>query len=559
MFSRSKSIFVTLVICILLSAALSACSSDNSADSNASSSVPPASSAASAVPTAGNAVSELKIAVPGDAGPLNIYTSAASLDYLVELVFDKLYAPSPYVDQPQPWLAESAEQLDEFNWLVKIRSGIKWHDGEAFSAEDVKFTFEYYRDGPANRYTHHVNDTPNIKTITLEDASTVKFTCATACPTLVNVTLADLPILPEHIWKNVENPRKFTELAIGTGPYKLTEYKPEQYYKFEANKDYFMGAPTVATLNVPIIKDPTAIFNALRAGEVDVVTRSVPAELQDTFAGLPGMKIGETSPLTIVDMRVNYDKEPFSTPAFRRALALAVDRQAIVDTVLLGKARAGVKGYPHPDSPWTNPELSTPFDVAEANRILEQSKYVDGNGDGIRETTDGKALSFSLKVASTEPTHIRAAELLKKQFAAAGIEIKVEVLDAGTIGTLMQTREFDMFIAEIVPHGVADPDQFVQSHKSSYLWTKGVAYPEMDSIIAEWEAESDLAKRKQIAFKMQTLFNNQPTSIALYYPEGRYAYKADKYDNWVKLPGYGIVNKFSFLSAEARKTALGES
>ncbi|WP_312108992.1 ABC transporter substrate-binding protein [Brevibacillus reuszeri] len=501
--------------------------------------------------TTAKTVSELKIGLPTDAGPLNIYTG--NIDYLTELVFDKLFSPSPYVDKPQPWLAESAQQLDDLTWVVKIRSGIKWHDGTPFTAEDVKFTYEYYRDGPANRHTHHVSEVPHIEKIELDDPSTVRFTCAYACPTLDKITFADLPILPKHIWEKVQNPRKYTELPIGTGPYKLVEYKADQYYKFEANKDYFMGSPLVDTLVMPVIKDPTAIFNALRSGEIDISARPIPAELQASFSNLPNMRVVETAPLSLIELKLNYDKAPFNQEAFRNAMSLAVDRQAISDTVLLGQGRPGLKGYPHPDSPWTNPNLSTPYDVEKAKTVLDGLQFVDKNQDGVRETADGKELSFSLKVPSTEPQWIRAAEMLKEQYAKVGIKVKVEVLDSGTMATVSQTRDFDLVISNIGAHGVADPDQFVMSHRSSYLWNKDIPYPAMDELTKKWMAETSVDKRKEIAFQMQELFNKQPTSIVLYYPEEKFAFRSEKFDQWVESPGFGIINKYSLLPDEVKK------
>ncbi|MFJ7744856.1 ABC transporter substrate-binding protein [Peribacillus sp. NPDC097295] len=494
---------------------------------------------------------ELNIGLPTDAGPLNIYTG--NIDYLTELVYDKLFSPSPYVDEPQPWLAESAKQIDEVTWVVKIKSGIKWHDGVDFTAEDVKFTYEYFRDGPANRHTHHVSEVPHIKEIELDDKDTVRFTCAYACPSLETITFADLPILPKHIWENVKNPRKYTDLAIGTGPYKLVDYVADQSYTFEANEDYFMGSPLVEKLNMPIIKDSTAMFNALRSGEIDISARALPTELNDTFVKMDNMKVAETSPLSIVELKLNYDHAPFDKGEFRRAISLSVDRQNIVDTVLLGEGRAGTKGYPHPDSPWTNPSLNTPYDKKEAVKILDELKYVDTDGDGMRETPDGKKLELSLKVSSSEPIYIRTSEMLKAQLADVGINVKVEALEAGTISALFETRDFDMSVGNIGAHGVADPDQFIMSHRSNYLWSKDKEYPKMDALITDWMAERDLNKRKEISFDMQELFNSQPTSVALYYPEENFAFNATAYDQWVESPGYGIINKFSFLSQEVRE------
>src|SRR5262245_899341 len=114
----------------------------------------PAKPAEAAKPTAAPAapavadkrVQKLTIAVPLDTGPLNIYSSDSAYDYLVELVYDKLLSPSPYVDKPRPGLAESASQLDQSTWVVKLRSGVTWQDGKPFTADDVKLPYDSYRD-----------------------------------------------------------------------------------------------------------------------------------------------------------------------------------------------------------------------------------------------------------------------------------------------------------------------------------------------------------------------------------------------------------------------------
>lgn len=506
----------------------------------------------------GDRLENLTIGLHADVGPLNIYTG--NMDWMTDLVYDKLFSPSPYVDEPVPWLAESAEQIDDKTWTVKIRDGIEWHDGEEFTAEDVKFTYEYYRDGPANRHTHHVSEVPKIDVIEVEeDNETIRFECAYACPSLATITFADLPILPEHIWSEVKNPRKFTDLAVGTGPYKLTDYRSDQSYQFQANDDYFMGVPTVASLTMPVIKDSTAMFNALRSGEIDVSSRTVPAELVPTFASDKKFKLAETSALSIVQFGLNYEIAPFNDGEFRKAMSLAVDGQSIVDTILLGQGQAGDKGYPHPASPWTNPELSAPFDLEEAKASLEELGYKDTDSNGYREMPDGQEFSATIKVSASEPIYVRTAELLVKQMKQAGLKFEVKALDPTTFAADSAEDNFESYVSLIGPHGVADPDQFIMSHKSGYLWDKELEYPEMDGLIAGWMEASTIEERKEISFDMQELYNSQPTAIALYYPQEIFAYNAEVYDQYVESLGYGIVNKYSFLPKETQEAVSAEN
>lgn len=502
------------------------------------------------------AVSRLRIAVPQDVGPLNIF--AQHDEPLTELVYDKLLAPSPYVDEPQPWLAERVVQLDPSTWEVTVRDGVTWHDGAPFTAEDVKFTFDYFLAAPTGRWTHHISQVPQVDKVEVIDERTLRLGCAYPCPFLGSVTLADLPILPQHIWKDVPGNQAatVTALPVGTGPYKLVDYSTERGYRFEANQDYFAGAPAVDELIMPVIEDPSATFTALRSGEIDVAGRRLPPELLDEFGNTPNIALISTDPLQFAELRLNYQREPFNLPEFRRAFSLAVDRQALLATILLGKGRPGTQGYPHPDSPWTNPENAQPFDQDESRRILDELGFTDRDRDGIRENAEGNPLAFTIKVAGTRPPQVRAAELIVEQLAKVGIALKVQTLDPASIDGLFASRDFDISVGTITAHGVADPTQFIMSHRSGYLWNlPKVPYPEMEALMEAWMRASTIEARTAVSFEMQALFNRQPTSVVLYYPEETWAYRPDAYNDWVESPGYGIVHKWSFLSAAVRAGA----
>lgn len=501
-----------------------------------------------------NKIDKLTISIAKDpASPLNIYKSSSSAyDFLVGLVYDKLFAPSPYVKQPQPWLAESIVMINSSMWDVNLRNNISWQDGTPFTAEDVKFTFEYYRDGVPNRHSHHVSEAPRIEDIDVLNNSALRFTCAYPCPTLGNITLADLPILPKHIWENITEPMTYNQLPIGTGPYKLVDYKQGQFLRFESNQNYFKGAPLINELVVPIIKEPSTTFTALKTGEIDIAARPLPPELIQEFDNLPDIDLINTTPLSLVELKLNYEVPPFDQPEFRSALSLAIDHQELVDKILLGHAKPGIEGYMHPNSPWTNPNIETLFNRTLSQQLLDKIGYKDSNNDGIRELPNGDPIQFTLKVAGTEPSFIRAAEMLTNQLAKVGIKISVQTMDEGIISNLNTSRDFDMYIVAAAPHVVADPDQFVMSHLSGYLWKKGLAYPQWDILLGKWKQTDTVDERKKVLFEMQQLFNSQPTSIALWYPEETWAYNTNSFNLWEESPGFGIVHKWSLLNPDVR-------
>lgn len=503
----------------------------------------------------------LRIATDADpSSPLNLYVSSSSaFDWLKDLVYDRLLAPSPYVEEPMPGLATEASKLDDTTWTATIRSDATWHDGEPFTVDDVVFTYRYYRDAEPNRYTHHVSDAPHIETIEAVDDETVRFACAYPAPTLADITFADLPILPKHVWESVDDPYTHAEYPVGTGPFELVDYESGERLRFVANDDYFGGTPLVDEVLVPIIKDHSTVFTALETGEVDTARVEVPPETIARFEESDSTRVVRTDWLSLVELRINYEREPFDRPDFRSAVSDAIDRESITETVTLGTARPGVEGYPHPESPWTAPDLSTPYRPERATSTLDDLGFVDEDGDGVRETGAGEPLSFTLKVASNQPTWIRAAEMVAADLGEVGIDLTVRTLDPGAIGSLYGSRDFDMYISTISPHGVADPDQFVMSHRSGYLWRKDISYPEWDALYEEWRETATVEARKEVLFEMQRLFNSQPTSLVLWYPEPRWGFRPEVHDAWAESPGFGIHHKWSLLPVDERGTAVTRS
>lgn len=505
--------------------------------------------------------SALRIATDSDPGsPLNIYASSSStFDWMKDLVYDRLLHPSPYVDETMAGLATETKQIDETTWTATIRSDAEWHDGEPFTAEDAAFTYQYYRDGPANRYTHHVSQAPHIETVEAVDDRTVRFECAYPAPTLAAITFADLPIIPKHVWKDIDDPYKHAELPVGTGPYELVGYETGERLRLRRNENYFMGEPLVEEIVIPIIADHSTVFTALKSGEIDTTSVSVPPSTTSQFESNADLDVAHATSLSLIEIRINYERSPFDRHDFRHAVSRAVDKESILDVVMLGQGITGAKGYPHPKSPWTAPEIGQPHDPEEARTTLDELGFEDEDGDGVRETANGEKLSFTLKVPSNEPSYIRAAELVAEDLSAVGLETTTKTLDPGSIGSLFSSRDFDMYISSITPHGVADPDQFVMSHRSGYLWKEGISYPAWDGLFEKWKATATVEERKKVLFEMQRLFNEQPTSIPLWYPEPRFAYRPKKYDSWGESPGYGIHHKWSLLPEDVRGTAVTNS
>lgn len=513
-------------------------------------------------PAAGGAqesqqVESLTIATEADKGNLTPYSfrpPPGLHSELVGLVYDTLFL-DPYTEEPIPWLAtEASSSEDAKTWTVKLREGVEWQDGEKFNAGDVAFTYTYYKNSPPNRYSHHASSVPVIDSVEALDPQTVRFDCAQPCPTLALVTLADLPILPQHVWENVEDPMTFTELPMGTGPYKLVEHTEDQSYRFEANEDYFLGPPAVGELVMPIVKDPSSMFLALQSGQVDSVTLPIPSELQSKLEDNDEIELVDGNRYTSVFYRINPESPPLDQPEFRNALGLAIDRQALVETILLGEGRPGSPSFMHPDSDWFRPQEAT-FDQERARNILDDIGITDSDGDGVREY-EGEPVGISVIVPANAPLPVRTAELVARQLEEIGIDLKVQSLDPGTLSQRQNAGEFDLASFIGVPHLLGDPDQMIESLDSLLVYPN----PEYEELKSEWFQADTIEQRRELLFEIQALFVDDPPALTLYYPDTIYGYRPAAYDGWIPVKGHGIHHKWSFIpEAEAMLEGEGAS
>lgn len=492
--------------------------------------------------------------------------------YLLLFVYDTLLMLNAD-NEPSPGLAEAYTwSSDGLVLTLDLRKGVKWHDGTPFTAADVVFTFEYALAQNHNRWTGP------LKVIDkMEVANDHRLVLTLNKPSVgfIYQPLADLPIIPKHIWTGVADPRAFAG-NIGTGPYKLVEYKADQYYRFEANKDYFMGAPAIDELVMPIIKDITALFAALKAGEVDAVSRQLSPELVTDFSAMSQMKV-VTGPVTLTYMLLmNNQVPPFDNVEFRKAIYLAVDKQDMIDTLFLGYAAMGSPGWVHPSLPWYLAELDQKprFDLEQAKGILDGLNYRDVNSDGYREHPDGRAMEFSLLAPSDDPVRVRAAELTVGYLKNVGVKVSVTTLDRATLFARIGWGVADHDYSkprnfELLQWGWSAPmqswpgrmkDIFHSDHENtgtSNLQASGNA--ELDQVLEAILTETDPAARTTLAHEAQRALAEDFPVVNLCHPDGVYVYNKDAYDGWVFMKGLGVFNKLSFLGDASGTPAAEEA
>lgn len=515
----------------------------------------PAQPTAAAKAAAKTAPVSLRIAIPADEGILQPYAYITGYPgwNMLSLLYDALYVFDAD-NLPKPWLAKEAKaSADGKTWTITLRDGVKWHDGQAFSSADVKFAYEYYKANTHSRWTGPVRNFTSIET---PNASTVVITLPTPDPQFAFRVLADLPIIPKHLWEGKTDPKTFNT-NVGTGAYKLAEHQTDQFYRFTANPDFFAGKPAVDELVIPIIKDPNTIFSALKTGEIHSTIRILSPELVKDFQSNAELKVQRGPGFATTLLQFNDERAPWDKTAVRQAVALAIDTQKLVDTVLLGFATAGNPGWLHPASPFHDPAVKGEYSVEKAKALLDGLGYKDSNGDGVREA-DGKPMEAALLVQSNQPLRIRAAELIAAGLKDIGINVKVTAMESNSLDAkvwpdfdVSKGRDFDLAMFGWSAPVQANPLRMVSLVHSKpavgSLNIGGFKNAEVDKVADEINITVDEAKQKTLMRQLEALTAKELPFLMLYYDDGIYAYRPAAYDRWVYQKGQGIFHKLSFM------------
>jgi peptide/nickel transport system substrate-binding protein len=507
---------------------------------------------------------KLRAAIISDEASINPFTYVTGDPgwNILMMQYDSLYILD--IDgEPQPWLVTDLSSSDDgLEYTLTLRDDVTWNDGTPFTAEDVKFTFDFLTLYPVGRFARDIRGFESAEVI---DTYSVVIKLSGVRPSYVRNAFADVPMIPKHIWEEVTDPQNHQFDAVtnvGTGPFMMMEYVPDQFYRFEANPNYFKGLPTVKELVLIKFADDAGAQAAFRTNEVDMIFRPIPPEQVNLLGSVQGVKIASGPQFTTQMLVFNYDVEPFNLIEVRKAVAYAIDTQDLVDTIYLGAATKGSFGWIHPSSIYYNPSVETIYNLELANQLLDSVNIVDSNGDGVREF-NGAPLSFELLTPNNNALRMRMAELIKEMLGKAGFVITVSAVEQTTWEEAVwpgfdinNGRSYQMSMwgwsAPVQADTFRAPELVHSSPDVGFLNLTGVSNSEIDRICDEMNSERDLEKRVELLKELQLAIAEEMPFVIMMYPDGVYAYWATVYDNLAFIAGQGVVNKLSFLPEEAR-------
>jgi peptide/nickel transport system substrate-binding protein len=429
----------------------------------------------------------------------------------MSLIFDTLVwkDQNGYV----PALAESW-QMDGDAYVFNLRKDATWHDGEPFTAKDVVFTIDYIKEHP-----YQWVDSRSVKSAEALDDYTVKLYLNGSYAPFLDMVAGTLPILPEHIYEDVDDPAEFQddEALIGTGPYTLADYDQAQgTYLYQAYDDYYLGAPNVKQLKYVKVSNEMAAA-ALEKGDVDAA--SIPPEKSESLEG-EGFMVLKGSHDGITKIMVNHKTEPFSDVRFRQAVYYSIDREALVDTVLRGYGILASPGLFALDSDWYNSDVEEyAYDPAKTEELLGELGYTK---DGQYFTKDGQPLEIEMLITSTNE---RAGEMIKQQLEDAGFKVSLRSVDSKTLDSLVGEWNFDLALNSHGGMG-GDPEILKRIIGEGYTFNSArySADQELNDLLNRQVSEMDPDKREQLIDQIQVVYAQDLPSLPLYYADSYWAH-----------------------------------
>lgn len=510
--------------------------------------------APAAAPQQGDSGSALRVGWLGFPDTLNPAYAFLSESYtMFDLVYSTLTTEAPngeYVGL----LAETwSVSEDGLVWTFTLRPNIKWHNGEALTAEQVAWNINAFitnSDGWVTNYSYIIGFVEaralDERTLEIEleyPISNMEF------------RVAFLYIVYPKDFEGFATPEDLQNFAnfspIGTGPFKISTLdKDRRVIILDANPDYFDGKAKLGQLVYQTFDNSDALIQALKVGDVDFAAEVPTSAFKtvETFEGVTAVSISGRSLSELILNSAPDDHDPapnrnpaITDPAVRLAIATAINKQDLVDVVLQGQGVPGVGIIPPTlgGGFWFNSNLTdVQFSLDEANRILEEAGYVMGT-DGVRAKDDLR-LEFRLQFPSDSSNYPRAADMIANWLNQVGIKATPAAVDPDSLVVATNPNaDYDL----VIWGWGSDPDpDFMLSVMTSEQYEEGgwsdsgYSNPAYDELFAQQQMTLDENERQKIVWEMQEMLFNDRPYIVLWYDDVLQAYRSDRFTGFIEYP-----------------------
>ena len=479
--------------------------------------------------------------------PFNTSTRLSTVeDFMFEplVIFNVLQG-----GKPEYRLAESFSYNDDLTAVTfKIRDGVKWSDGQPFTANDVLFTFNMLKDHPELDLNAIWTQ---IKGVTVDGNNvTVDFNASNSG---LIYKLVQVYVVPEHVWKDVADPSTFTndQKPVGSGPMtEITRFTPQEYMQCR-NPNYWDAANLfVDCMRFPQIAGNDQALTVVTKGELDWFGSFLP-DIEKTYVGLDPDHNAYWFPggsMVVFNLNMQTknagNAKAFNDIAFRRAFSMAMDRQAMVD--IAGYGYPTLNEYPSglgaAFHAWNNPQVDaeygqfSKYNIDAAKALLAEAGYKDVTGDGFLETPDGQKISFDIIVPNGWTDWVNTVQLAVEGLTQIGIEGRLSTPEEGPWDNMLKSGDFDVGINSIrggvTPHFMFDLALYSANVGKTRQAASHYSNPELDKLLDSFYQTSDEAEQHKIMDEVQMIIGRDLPYVAVFNNPLWYEYSTKRFTGW---------------------------
>ncbi len=418
-------------------------------------------------------------------------------------------------------LAESWEiSEDNLTITFHLRKGVKWHDGAPFTSADALFTYQLYVDPKTP--TAYAEAYRQVAKAEAPDPYTFRVTYDK--PYAPALGSWGVSMHPKHLLEGQDITKSpLARKPIGTGPFKLVEWKSGEKIVLESNPDYFDGEPYLKRVVYRIIPDQSTQFLELQSGGLDYMgltpiqyeTQTDTPAFNRRFNKYKYLAFGYTY------LGYNLSRPLFQDKRVRQALSLAIDKQELIDGVLLGLGQVATGPY-KPGAWYYNTEVKRyPYNPEQAKALLAEAGWADNDGDGVLDK-DGRSFSFTIVTNQGNDLRVKSGEIIQRRFKEIGVDIKLRVVEwSSFLKEFINPGNFD---ATILGWSIGfDPDQYNiwHSSKTGPRELNFIRYnnAEVDELLEKGRRTFDQAERKKLYSRFQEILAEEQPYTFLYIGE----------------------------------------
>ncbi len=440
-------------------------------------------------------------------------------------VMEQLVAQNPRTLQYDPMLAESWEETeDHLSYTFHLRKDVKWHNGQSFTADDVIYSYNTIMN-PQVRCAHIRNYFNDVEKLEKLDDYTIRFVMANPFYTAFE-SVGGMPIVAKSVFDTGEdfNTHPAGRAPVGTGAYRFVEWKTNQEIVIERNPDwwgYREGKPGyVDRIVYRIASDPTSALQQLQAGQLDMMTRFQQIQWVKQLAAPAFTEKFNKFEFYVPSYSYigwNSLKPYFSDKRVRRAMTQLIDRQAFIDKVLYGLGQV-VTGNLFFQSPYYDSSIQPwPYDPEAARKLLDESGWIDHDGDGIRDK-DGVKFEFTFLVPVDSRNAEKIANLLREELIKQGIRMEIKKLEWATFIQDVQAKNFDVVTLQWSMPWSVDLYQLWHSSSAGSNGSNYVSFinEEADEIIVKLRRTFDEEERIRLCHRFHAIVHEEQPYTFMY-------------------------------------------